>query len=94
MIAIAMLFPIEWWLGLDVLTLSPLLGVIAAMTFIVKAGMLTGAFYIQSAALLTTSFLMALFPRYAHLLFGIVSAACFFVPGIKYARRRGQRTEV
>ena len=88
MVAIAMLFPIEWWLGLPVLTLSPLLGVISAMVFIIKGGMLSGAFYVQAVALLITSVLMAFVPAYAHLIFGIVSAACFFFPGFKYARRR------
>jgi serine/threonine-protein kinase len=89
MIAIAMLFPMEWWLGLHVLTLAPLLGVISAMVFIVKAGMLSGAFYIQAIALLLASFAMAIFPANAHLIFGFVSAACFFVPGLKYERQRG-----
>ena len=88
MIAIGMLFPIEWLLGLPVLTFSPLLGVISGMVFLIKAGMLHGVFYIQSAVLLTTAVIMAGWPEHAHLLFGIVSAACFFIPGFKYARRR------
>jgi len=87
MIAIAMLFPMEWWLGLDVLALAPLLGVISAMVFIVKAGMLSGRFYFQAAALLATSAVMAIWPRYSHLFFGFVAAACFLIPGWKYARR-------
>jgi serine/threonine-protein kinase len=89
MVAIAMLFPIELLMNLEVLALSPLLGVIAAMVFIIKAGMLSGVFYIQAAALLITALLMAIWPEYGHLIFGVVSAACFFIPGFKYARRRG-----
>jgi serine/threonine-protein kinase len=88
MVAIGMLFPIEWWLGLPVLTLSPLLGVISAMVFIIKGGMLSGAFYLQAAVLLATSVWMASAPDYSHLIFGTVSATCFFLPGFKYARRR------
>ncbi len=88
MVGIASLFPFEWWLDLPVLTLSPVLGVIASMVFIVKAGILSGAFYIQSIALLITAVLMALLPEIAHLLFGIVSASCFFFPGLKYYRQR------
>ena len=88
MVAIAMLFPIERLMSFPVLKLSPLLGVISAMVFIIKAGMLSGAFYIQATALLLTSLLMAIYPEYAHLFFGVVSAACFFVPGFKYARKR------
>ena len=89
MVAIAMLFPIELMMNLEVLALSPLLGVITAMVFIIKAGMLSGVFYIQAAALLITALLMAIWPEYGHLIFGVVSAACFFIPGFKYARRRG-----
>jgi serine/threonine-protein kinase len=91
MVAIGFLFPIEWLLQLPVLTFSPLLGVISAMVFIIKAGMLHGVFYIQAAFLLATAILMALWPEHAHLLFGLVSAACFFIPGFKYARRRMRR---
>ncbi len=91
MISIAMLFPLEWWLGLDALSLSPLLGVITAGVFIIKAGMFSGAFYVQAAALLISAVVMAILPRHAHLVFGIVAAACFFVPGYQYQRRRRRR---
>ncbi|MEM6363118.1 MAG: serine/threonine-protein kinase [Planctomycetota bacterium] len=88
MIAIAMLFPMEWWLGLDVLDLAPMLGVISAMVFVIKAGMLSGRFYFQAIALLLASVAMALVPAHGHLTFGIVSAACFFLPGYRYWRRQ------
>ncbi len=91
MIGIAMLFPLEWWLRLPPLTLSPVLGVLAAMVFLVKAGMFSGLFYVQTVALLITAVLMAVFPAYNHLLFGVVSAACFFIPGRKYYLRRRKR---
>lgn len=84
MIAIAMLFPLEWWLGLPVLSLSPLLGVISAMVFMIKASMLSGAFYFQAAALLLASLPMAIYPKEAHLIFGLVAAICFLIPGWKY----------
>lgn len=90
MISIFMLFPLEWWLGLPVLSLSPLLGVISASVFIVKASMFSGAFYIQAMALLLTAVAMAAVPRHAHLIFGIVAATCFFVPGYKYQARRNE----
>lgn len=88
MMAIAMMFPLEWWLELPVLTLSPMLGIVTAMVFLIKASMLTGAFYFQTAALLFASVLMAMYPPWAHLIFGIVGGGCFFVPGYQYARRR------
>ena len=91
MIAIALLFPLEWWLRLPVLNLSPMLGVISAMVFLVKGGMFTGVFYFQAAALIIAAILMALVPSFAHLIFGFVAAACFFIPGYKYARQRKAR---
>ena len=87
-IASAMLFMVEILLGLDALTLSPVLGLICGSVFFVKAGMLTGQFYVQAFACFATSALMPLFPRGDLLLFGVVSAACFFVPGLKYHRQR------
>lgn len=91
MIGIGLLFPLEWWLDLSPLTLSPVLGVFAAMVFLVKAGMFSGAFYLQAAALLGASALMAAVPQAAHLIFGVIAAACFFFPGLKYSRRRTSR---
>lgn len=88
MFAVAMLFPLEWWMDLPVLTLSPVLAVIASMVFLVKASMYSGEFYIQFAVMLITSFVMAASPGYAHVVFGIAAAACFFVPGLKYYRQK------
>ncbi|WP_345685296.1 serine/threonine-protein kinase [Novipirellula caenicola] len=88
MMAISLMFPLEWWLELPVLTLSPMLGIVTAMVFLIKASMLTGAFYFQTAALLFSSVLMAMHPPWAHVIFGIVAGGCFFVPGYQYARRR------
>jgi serine/threonine-protein kinase len=90
MIGIAMLFPLEWWLKLDVLKLSPMLGIINGMVFVAKAGILSGAFYIQAGCLFLTAALMAALPDYAHFIFGVVSAACFFFPGLKYYRQRNE----
>lgn len=93
MIAIAMLFPLEWWLGMPVLSLSPMLGVISSMVFLIKGGMLNGTFYVQAAVLLVAAVAMAAFPQASHLLFGLVAAGCFFIPGLKYERRRFRLTE-
>ncbi|MCO6458094.1 MAG: serine/threonine protein kinase [Pirellulaceae bacterium] len=88
MIGIGLLFPLEAWLGEPVLRLSPVVALISGMMFLVKAGILSGAFYVQSAILFGTAGLMAFFPAVAHLIFGVVSAACFFFPGLKYYRQR------
>jgi serine/threonine-protein kinase len=82
------LFLVEVLLKLEVLTLSPVLAVLAGMVFLIKAGMLSGWFYVASAACFLTAVFMALFPSIGVLLFGIVSAVCFFVPGLKYYRQR------
>lgn len=87
LLAIAALTPLEWMLGLEPLKLSPILAIVSAMVFFIKAGMLAGWFYLQAASLIATSFSMAIFPQFAHTLFGVVSAACFFIPGLKYYRQ-------
>lgn len=92
MISIALLFVVEILLGMPVLTLSPVLALTSGMIFLVKAGMLTGQFYIQAAALFATAIAMAVLQRMqiplGITLFGIVSAGCFFIPGLKYYRQR------
>jgi serine/threonine-protein kinase len=91
--ATIVLFVAEWVLGLPVLTLSPILAVIAGMTFVVKAGMLSGEFYWAAAAEFATAVPMAWLGRAGSsylepLLFGAVAALCFFIPGLKYQRQR------
>jgi serine/threonine-protein kinase len=88
LLAVIGLFVVEMLLKLPVLTLSPILAVIGGGVFLVKAGMLSGEFYVPAAALFVTAVPMALYPAYGLLLFGFVAAACFFVPGLKYHRQR------
>ena len=90
MIASTFLFAIEQLLGLPVLTLSPVLALFAGLVFFVKAGILSGAFYVQAAALFVTALVMCLVPDWQHVLFGLVSGLCFFVPGLKYFRQRNR----
>jgi len=88
MCVVAFLFPLEAILGLEVLSLAPLLAVTAGMVFLVKAGILSGSFYIQAAILFLTAIVMAVFPKIALTIFGVVSASCFYFAGLKYYRRR------
>ncbi|MFM9194656.1 MAG: serine/threonine-protein kinase [Planctomycetia bacterium] len=88
-IASVMLFWVEAVLALPVLTLSPVLALVAGLVFFAKAGILSGAFYIQAAVLFATSLVMCVTGDVSHIVFGIVSGACFFVPGLKYFRQRG-----
>jgi hypothetical protein len=75
---------------LQVLTLSPVLALIAGIVFFVKAGILSGIFYVQAAVLFLTALVMCLVPDWQHVIFGLVSGACFFIPGYKYFRQRAR----
>jgi serine/threonine-protein kinase len=90
-IAVMLLFWIEDLLDLPVLKLSPVLGLIGGMVFVVKAGILAGSFYINAAAMLAMSIVLAEMQRrgfeYGLSIFGLVSAATFFIPGWKYYRQ-------
>ena len=88
MIASMLLFSVEELLGLPVLRLSPVLALFAGMMFFAKAGILSGVFYLQAAALFLTALAMCAVPQIRHIVFGLVSGVCFFVPGLKYYRQR------
>jgi serine/threonine-protein kinase len=87
------LFGIEVVQGLPSLTLSPVLAVVAGVVFLVKAGTLSGQFYLTATAFFVTAALMAALPQLSHLLFGMVSACAFFLPGLKYYRQRRRGIE-
>ena len=87
MIASMLLFSVEELLGLPVLKLSPVLALLAGLMFFAKAGILSGVFYIQSICLFVTGLVMCGLPQFQHILFGLVSGGCFFVPGLKYYRQ-------
>jgi serine/threonine-protein kinase len=89
-IASVLLFWVEGLMGMAVLTLSPVLALIAGLVFFAKAGILSGAFYVQAAVLFATGLVMCVVPAWQHVIFGVVSAACFFVPGLKYYRQRSR----
>ena len=93
LIGVTSLFPVEYLLGLRPLQLSPLLAIISGMIFLIKAGILSGWFYFQAAALFACVVPMALYPEAAHVIFGIVAGGSFFLPGLQYYRqkRRVQR---
>jgi serine/threonine-protein kinase len=95
--AVMGLFVVESLLGLDVLTLSPVLGLISGLVFMVKAGILAGAFYVNAAASFLCAAAMAALDRagfrYSITLFGVVAAACFFVPGWKYFQQSRRKVE-
>jgi len=82
------MFVIEWLAGLPALTLSPAVAVAAAMVFVFKAGILSGKFYLWAGLMFLTACVMPLVPQAEILLFGVVSAVSFFVPGLIYYRQR------
>jgi hypothetical protein len=89
--AVVLLFVVESLLGLPVLTLSPVLGLIGGAVFVAKAGILSGLFYLQAVAMFATALVMAVMQRrgidYGTSLYGLISAAAFFLPGWKYYRQ-------
>ncbi len=86
-LAINFTFLVEWLLGLPVLTLVPMFAVTNGMLFMVKGGILSGTFYVQAAAVFVSVIPMALFPKVAPMIFGLVAASCFFATGLKYHLR-------
>jgi eukaryotic-like serine/threonine-protein kinase len=92
-VAINLLFLVEWLLGMPVFALAPVLAITNGMLFMIKGGILSGAFYPQAAAVFLAVFPMAWFPRFAPIIFGVVAASCFFTTGLQafLRRRRSQR---
>ena len=88
MICSTLLYAVEWLLGLPVLTLSPVLALLAGAVFVVKAGILSGEFYVHAALMFATCVPMALFPAWGLTIFGFLSASTFFHPGWKFHRQR------
>ncbi len=96
MISAILLFALERLLDLPVLSLSPVLGLLASSVFVAKAGILSGTFYIQGVAMLAVSLVMAMMrtpgqPDLGLTVYGLATAACFFIPGWKYWRQREGR---
>ena len=82
------LFVLEVLQNAPPLSLAPVLPVLAGMVFFFKAGTLSGQFYVWVAAYFATAIYMALLPGTGHIVFGLVSALSFLVPGWKYYRQR------
>ncbi len=86
-------FIVEVLLELPVLTLTPVLAVMAGMVFMFKAGTLTGWFYVAAILCFVSAVLMSWLPlvgQFGPLLFGLVSAVGFFVPGLRYYRQKSR----
>ncbi len=83
-----MLYGVEALLGLAPLSLSPVLALLAGAVFVVKAGILSGEFYVPAAVLFATCIPMALFPRFGLTIFGIACALAFVIPGAKFHWQR------
>ncbi len=89
-VSINLIFLVEWLLGLPVLTLAPMIAVTNGMLFMIKAGVLSGGYYVQAAMTFLAIFPMAWYPRFAPMIFGVVAAGCFFLTGWKYRVRRSR----
>jgi serine/threonine-protein kinase len=87
-LSINLTFLVEWLLGFPVLTLAPMLAVTNGGLFLIKGGILSGAFYVQAAAVFLAVFPMAWYPRWAPLIFAFVAGGCFFVTGLRAHLKR------
>jgi predicted Ser/Thr protein kinase len=96
-VAVMLLFWVEDLLDLPVLKLSPILGLIGGMTFVVKAGILAGSFYVHAGVMFGLAILMAWMQHiqfdYGLSVYGLISAATFFIPGWKYYRQSAGRSQ-
>lgn len=81
-------FLAEWLMGFPVLTLAPVLAITNGMLFMIKGGILSGSFYLMGGLTFLTMVPMVWYPRYAPMIFGVVSGACFFSVGLKAHLKR------
>jgi serine/threonine-protein kinase len=82
-VALNLLFLAEWLMGLPVFALAPILAITNGMLFMVKGGILSGAFYLMAGAVFLSMFPMVWFPEFAPLIFAGIAATCFFVAGFQ-----------
>ena len=78
----------EMFMGQPALSMAPVLGVVGGMCFLVKAGILSGAFYLSAAGCFLTVPLIAWQPTLGLAAYGLVTAATFFFHGLKNYRGR------
>jgi serine/threonine-protein kinase len=92
-IAINLMFLAEWLMKLPVLTLLPALAITNGMLFMIKGGILSGAFYFYALLVFLAMFPIVWLPRYGPLLLALPSAIGFFATGLQYhlRRRRSRR---
>ena len=70
------------------LTLLPVLAITNGMLFMIKGGILSGAFYLYAGLVFLAIFPMVWFPRFGPLILALPSAVGFFATGLQYHRRQ------
>ena len=86
-VAINLLFVVEWLMNMPVFALAPVLAITNGMLFMIKGGILSGSYYIQAAVVFATIFPVVWFPKAGPMIFGVTAAACFFVTGLRSTLR-------
>jgi serine/threonine-protein kinase len=86
-IAINLMFLVEWLMKLPVLTLLPALAITNGMLFMIKGGILCGAFYLYALLTFLAIFPIVWYPRLGPMLLALPSALGFFATGLEYHRR-------
>jgi serine/threonine-protein kinase len=87
-IAINLTFLLEWLLRVPVLTLLPLMAITNGMLFMIKGGILSGAFYLYAGLVFLAMIPMVWWPRFGPLILAFPAAFGFFATGLQYHRRR------
>ncbi len=83
----------ETILGLPVLTLAPLMLLMGAATTFAMAAMLSGVYYLHTAAHLVGVGLMIVVPEFKMLIVGLIASAAFVIPGLQILLRSRARPD-
>ena len=73
---------------LPVLTLLPALAITNGMLFMIKGGILSGAFYFYAALVFLAIFPMVWFPRFGPIILALAASVGFFATGLQSHVRR------
>jgi serine/threonine-protein kinase len=87
-VAINLMFLIEWLMNLPVLTLLPALAISNGMLFMIKGGILSGTFYLYAGLVFLAIPPLVWFPRFGPLILALSSAFGFLATGLRYHLRR------
>jgi serine/threonine-protein kinase len=87
-IAINLVFLLEWLMRLPVLTLLPVFAITNGILYMIKGGILSGVFYLYAALVFLAIFPMVWWPRYGPMILAVASSIGFLGSGVQYFLRQ------